>query len=193
MPTLSQLCSEYLKRNGQLLIVVSGLSGAGKTYQAQRLAKLLKLTHIDQDRFYKSCNQMPDITFSNGIEMKNWDCLESLDFKRQNQMIDRHVRQGVIFSGFACRQHVFEHHIDLHIHLQITPSTCYERRQYQGKDDPELGQLIIDELVYPFYVETLKSSRIDHIIDANEMSKQTGIEMIKYISDLLSEKKSVMN
>lgn len=117
---------------------------------------------------------MPDITFSNGVKMKNWDCKEALNIDKMNNAITEHLsKEGVIFSGFACRDEWFTMKIDFHIHLQIDIDTCYLRRQEQGKDSVKMGHIIVKELVYPFYMETLKKSRIDFTIDANKKTEKT--------------------
>src|SRR5438132_1270981 len=124
---LKQLVADYLKKKGQLLICLSGLSGAGKTYHAKQLSQLLDLQHLDQDDFFKDSFEMPDMTFSNGMTLKNWDCQESLDLDQMNKVIDQKIKNGIIFSGFACRDKWFSHVIDVQIHLKIDEKTCYLR------------------------------------------------------------------
>ena len=182
---LTALCATYKAHHGQLLIVISGLSGAGKSYWADRLARLLRLEYIEQDHFYISPHKMPMVTCSNGHQMRNWDCLEALDFQKQNATIDKHLSKGIILSGFACRANTFRHRVDVHIHLRISPKTCQERRLEQGKDDPKFSKIIVDEFVYPFYLETFKSSTIDAIIDADRKSTFIGHLLIHHMMNTL--------
>lgn len=184
---LKALCKRHRAKYGQLLVVISGLSGAGKTYWGMQLAKLLGLTFIDQDSFYKPIWSLPKFTFSTGLEMHNWDCLEALDTKKQNQIIGKKIKKGVILSGFACRKDIFEHRISVHIHLEITQETCFLRRQDQHKDHAEDGAMIVNELVYPFYLETVKNSDIDATIDANVKSNETGVKLMNQIINLLAQ------
>ena len=170
---LSLLITQYLEKKGQLLICISGLSGAGKTYNSCLLAKLINLPHFDQDDFCNASYKMPKFQFSNGLEQPNWDCKEAINLDYMNKIINKYISKGIIFSGFACRDNWFEHKIDLQIHLSINEETCYTRRQEQKKDDPIDGKVIVKELVYPFYQQTLKYSRIDYTIDANIKSDET--------------------
>ena len=135
-----QLLQQYRRTHGQLLICLSGLSGAGKTYHAQQLSQLLGFHHIDQDQFYRSPASLPRVQLSNGQSCANWDCPEALDLGRMNDEIDQHVAQGVIFSGFACRDQWFRCLIDCQIHLAVTADTCYQRSQ-QRADGGRLGGL----------------------------------------------------
>ncbi len=176
---------KYLEQNGKLFICISGLSGAGKTYHAKILSQRLGLTHIDQDQFYNNPSLLPRFTFSNGARSKNWDCKEALDLKKMNETIDKHISTGIIFSGFACRDQWFDHDIDFQIHLSVTEDTCYIRRQEQGKDG-YMGKMIVNELVYPFYIETIKNSHISFTIDANEKSDLTMNKIIEWLTKNLN-------
>lgn len=178
---LNSLFQQYKNKYGNLLILISGASGAGKSHWAKRLSKVLGLKYIEQDDFYRSPLLMPNFTYSNGQSMPNWDCLDAIDIKKQNETINKHIANGVIFSGFACRESVFEHKVNFHLHLKISPETCIARRQEQHKDPSEMGAMIVKELVYPFYLETLKLSKINVIIDANEKTEKIGELLIRHM------------
>lgn len=182
------IVKEYLRRQSGLLICLSGLSGAGKTYHAKQLADRLNLVHIDQDSFFKNYNELPQVTLGNGTKMPNWDSQDAIDFDLMNKSINRNIKNGLILSGFACRNEWFECQIDCQIHLKIDKETCYERRREQHKDPPHLAQRIIDEVVYPFYLETLESSHFDFIIDTNQKSNQTLDLLADFIYQFLKEK-----
>lgn len=164
----------YLKHRGQLLICLSGVSGAGKTHNAKIIAQMLGLQFIDQDDFFKPIRQLPICHLSNGSEMRNWDCIEALDTDTMNATIAKSISTGVIFAGFACRDSIFENTIDLQIHLKINEKICYQRRQETERDEFENpnSKLYVEEFVYPFYLETIKQSRIDKIFDTSQKSKE---------------------
>jgi len=183
--TLILLIKKYLTEKGKLFICLSGPSGAGKTYQAKKLSELLGLKHIDQDQFYVP-SKMPKFTFSNGHKAKNWDCKEALDLDNMNATIKKYISDGIIFSGFACRDEWFTEKIDFQIHLSISEETCILRRNEQGKDG-HMGVLIVKELVYPFYLETLKESNISFTIDTNVKSSQTMEMIIKFLINEMSQ------
>ena len=115
--------------------------------------------------------------------MANWDCKEALNLKKMNKNIAKCVNKGVIFSGFACRDNWFDYKIDVQIHLQIDEKTCYIRRQEQRKDHSNYGQIIVGELIYPFYQQTLKFSKIQYSIDANKKTDKTLEQLIDNLID----------
>ena len=176
---------DYIKHQGNLLICLSGLSGAGKTYNAKKLSKQLGLVYIDQDQFYKNPYDMPSVALSNGDVVTNWDCQEAIDLDKMNQIINENIGKGLIMSGFACRNDWFDQPINCQIHLNINKTTCYQRRKEQFKDPIHQSEMIIDELVYPFYLKTLQQSQIDFTIDSNQKTNQTLDLLSNYISQHL--------
>ncbi len=178
---LKSLTQQYLSKYGKLFICLSGVSGAGKTYTAQRLAKLIGLQHIDQDAFFAEVR--PVMTLSDGTPTENWDCTEALDLHKMSYRVHGAIAQGLIFSGFACRNDWFQDEIDLQMHLFIDQPTCVLRRQEQHKDPPHLAQLIVREQVWPFYQETLLESSYEIAFNGMHKSPNTLIEVINYLID----------
>jgi cytidylate kinase len=185
---MSDLVDEYLAQHGQLLICISGVSGAGKTYHAEQLAEKLGLKHIDQDEFFRDRSDLPKIGLSNGLNVCNWDCEGAIDLKAMNEKIRKHLPKGVIFSGFACRDAWFEMPIDYQIHLSVNWKTCLSRRKERGVDPNIYAKCMVKECVFPFYRETLNCSRIDTLIYANKKTDQTMIKIEESISKLLQTK-----
>lgn len=177
---LQLLVQKYLEINGQLLICISGMSGSGKSYIAEQLSNLLNIKHIDQDTFYIHPSKMPKVRLSDGKSYTNWDSEDSINLKLMNNEIDKYIKKGIIFSGFSCRNGWFDHSINVQIHLEITKETSYQRRYEQGKNQKH-GAIIVNEMVYPFYLETLEQSKIDYTIDTNTKSSTTLDRVIEYL------------
>ena len=60
---------------------------------------------------------MPKYTFENGLVKRNWDCKQAVNLAQMNIEIDQYLKDGLIFSGFACRNKWFDYPIDIQIHL----------------------------------------------------------------------------
>jgi hypothetical protein len=178
---LKSLVQQYLTKYGKLFICVSGISGAGKTYHARLLAKFLGLTHIDQDIFFTK--DLPIMTLSDGTRVYNWDCEESLELHQMSSQVHDALPQGLIFSGFACRDDWFQDSIDLQMHLFIDQPTCQIRRQEQHKDPPNLAEQIVREQVWPFYQQTLLESSYEIAFNSMRKTPNTLIEIINYLID----------
>lgn len=168
-----------------MFIVISGLSGAGKTTLGRVLAAKLGLPFMDIDDFYRPLKPM--VTLSNGMRVKNWDSLEALDIPRAREAILHYLNStGLVLVGFALRDDVLPVIPDMHIHL-ITGSTKEEviekcilaRRQSKSPRDFQRDALMVNEVVYPFYMDTLAHSTIDLIVTVfDEYNRRKTIDVL---------------
>ena len=75
--------------------------------------------------------------------------------------------------GFTLRKEVLPFKPDYHLHLLVDKKTAIERRWKAKpflKKDPKKKQrdeMMINEVAYPFYLESLENSVIDKFFDAN--------------------------
>lgn len=146
-----------------MLLAISGISGSGKSTLGKILASRLGWEYLDQDSFYRK--EKPSITLSNGAQVKNWDCLEALDLDKMNESIQEILLRGnLVLTGFALRDDVLSVKPTYHIHLNTGSSPreiqerCIQARR-KSKGVNEIDRLMVSEVVYPFYVETLKKSK----------------------------------
>ena len=155
-----------------MFLVISGISSSGKTTVGKRLSEQLNCKFIDIDSFYLP--NKPIVTLSNGSKVKNWDCLEALDIEALKIVIMNNYRQGLVLVGFAIRDDILPIKPTYHIHLSIGTTRdviikrCISgRKQSKGftGDKEEVDRLIVEEMVYPFYIETLSKSTIDYFIE----------------------------
>jgi adenylate kinase family enzyme len=169
-----------------MFLVISGISGSGKSTVGRYLSKELNMPYLDLDEFYLP--QKPIVTLSSGRKIKNWDTFESLDFSMLDFIIhDRMTNSGnLIFTGFAMRDEIFSGNLipDCHIHLSTGKNKeeiidrCIAARK-QSKNLSDVDELVVKELVYPFYVETLSKSTIHHTIYVyNDNSQRKTVEEI---------------
>lgn len=176
-----------LKMSTHPIIVISGFSGAGKSFHGKRLARERGWYYLDLDDFYKS--KKPDVTLSNGRKVKNWDCLEALDIhafqKRIEEMKKLPNFRGLVITGFALRTDVLGISPDLHLHLSIDKETSIVRRKHKFRNYSrkkfEMEKKILDEVAYPFYLETLQKSKIDHFIDGTGQPEEIYQEILSFI------------
>lgn len=191
----------YIKFKGQLLIFVSGLSGCGKTYVAKNIARDLKIKIIDQFDYYKK-DYINKTTLQDGTEINNWHTDEAIDWDLLNEDINTFKKDGLVVSGFALKENNISSKDDIHIHLNITKQNCIVRRkeyleknkdkyktEYENIDSP-IEKLKMNQIIYPYYLESTKLSKINKFINMNILSEEEAYDdvfnsIIKLISEYL--------
>jgi shikimate kinase len=156
------------------IIAISGFSGAGKSLIGKELAKLLQYNYIDIDDYFIPSKDKPRIKLSDGTVTVNFDSLEALDITKFKRECKKLAADGnLIITGFTLRRDVLAFKPDHHIHLLVDKKLAIERRWKAKpffKKDPNKQKrdlLMINEVAYPFYLDTLANSDIDKFFDAN--------------------------
>ena len=167
--------------------IISGLSGVGKTTISEKFVELHpQYKNIDQDKFY--IKQKPK-KIINDKEFNNWDCIESIDWQSLNKtVIQTSFKNPVILSGFALWTEMLRFPVKAHIHLEYGDNIiekCIKNRSYT-KSTNKKDNLIVEKMVYPFYLETLKNIDITHKIPVYCEQKRIPInEIIKQIEEII--------
>lgn len=184
--------SKYLLMKRQVggkhnIIAISGISGAGKTTIGKLLAKRLNGIYIDQDTFFKK--DKPKVKLSDGSVTSNWDCLDAIDISAFNNKIKEELANNkiIIVGGFALWNEMFDNDTkpNIHFHIRIPRELSLETRlkvKNFTQENRLKQKLIFDELVYPFYQETLKHSEINYFIEGLDMNGNR-----KSIDDMINE------
>lgn len=181
----------YIKFNGQFLILLSGLSGCGKTSIAKSLKKALNIEMIDQINYYKKdFDNM--VTLPDGVEVVNLSTDDAYDWDLLNEDINKYKSKGLLVTGSALPEDKIKSHVDFHVHLTISKKECLERRQKyleKHKDKyPEEYKLIdsvteklkINQLIFPYYLDVTKRSKINKFININEIQGDDDITDIVF-------------
>jgi deoxyadenosine/deoxycytidine kinase len=142
-----------------MLIYLHGCSGVGKTTIAKSLAKNLNNAQvIDQDDFYLA--NKPKILI-NGQLKSNWDCLEALDMIKFIETIQNSKADYIIVTGFALRNMPKpDLGILLNYNVDNVLDAIIKARAHKNHD-----LTMIKEVIYPFYLETLKQIYATHTVD----------------------------
>ena len=176
------------------LYVISGISGSGKTTLGKLIAKDLDATFIDQDSFY--LKSKPMVQLSDGSMRRNWDCLEALDISMKEHVEQLLVKSSVVLVGFALCRDVLSRTPDVHIHLITAndPQNLEDRCKYariQAKPNLNIGhdELVVKELVIPFYHEMVRNSDITHLVSVfDESGERLSIDtLINIVKSIIQE------
>lgn len=171
----------YIKFRGQLLIFISGLPGCGKLKLAKNIARDFKLKIIDQYDYYKKDYDVT-VTLHNDIKLINWYTDDAVDWDRFNEDIDKFKTNGLIVIGVALIESKITSKPDYHIHLNISKQLCMEKRkdflkehkekyaeEYKSLETP-IEKLKMNQLIFPYYLESTKKSKINKFININDMT-----------------------
>ncbi len=160
--------------------LLSGLSGTGKTTLGKYIATKNKMIMIDQDTFYKKTK--PKVVLSSGLIVSNWDCLEAIDWDALcTAVLKELTTNSVILVGFALWQSELARlieYVDSHVLLiygSDEVNRCKKARLHKGVDAVR-DSLVVDELVMPFYRETLKNLGDCEVIKSFENERRRSIE-----------------
>lgn len=199
----------YIKFQGKLLIFVSGLSGCGKSTIGKRIAKDFKLKLIDQFDYYKK-DHNTKVTLPDNTTIINWYMDDAIDWDKFNNDIDEFKTNGLVVIGFSLPEDKMTSMHDFHIHLNISKQICMEKRKaflekYKDKYEEEYKlidtpteKLKMNQVIYPYYIESTKKSKINKFVNMNTMTDDEAYDdifnvLIKFISDYLYQPRTNTN
>lgn len=185
--------------NKYKVCMISGLSGTGKTtigkafVENKTKSEVFDWIFVDQDSYYKQ--PKPEIILSSGIKAKNWDCLDAIDWDRLNIDINNYLnRKNVMLVGFALITEKLNFPIHKHIHLVYGTNDdikicCENRRKSKNLTCVEQmikDEMMVKEIVFPFYALTLKNSKItDYIPVYTDNNRRVNLQILIGIIDTI--------
>jgi len=184
-----------------MLIFISGISGSGKTTVGKALVdhynktnnktnsktnKINNRIFKDQDDFFVDIKPKT-LPIFNGKTKSNWDCIEAIDWKSLNQWLFDHKHANVVFVGFCLRGDLINIIPDEHIHLSLddndietTVNRCANSRivskQLNKKQKCDNDEIMVRQVIIPFYLETLKHTKITKYINVYNNNNRLSVD-----------------
>lgn len=168
-----------------LLIAISGISGSGKSTQLDILRKLFekynseRIVFINQDTYFLPESELPLVKLSDGTLVNNYETDDAIDNDTMIADIEQLLKNNhIIIEGFALKDKIWITKPHIHIHLQIPLDKVFERRAQRGREVyHNETELIVNEIVLPYYDEVLDETTYDHVIDGT-LPKSTITQLI---------------
>lgn len=194
----------FIKFRGQLLILISGLPECGKLTLAKNISRDFKIKLINQYDYYKSDYDVKT-TLPDGSVLINWYNDNAIDWDKFNGDIDNFKKKGLVVVGVSLPEDKIKSEVDYHIHLKISKLNCIERRKKyleMNKDEHKEEFKLIDTtteklkmnlLVFPYYLEATKNSKINKFLNINELNDEQIYEdvfdsLINFIQKYLNQR-----
>ena len=188
----------YIDKHKQLIILLSGFSGSGKTVLGKSLSKDFKLYFINLNDYYKE--DWDEVIEIDDNKIIDWDSPDAVDWDKLNDYINKNKNKGLIISGFSFPQNKLSFKPDFHIHLKISKDDLIKNRnEYVAeKEDSKISQLddemtrrILNKISYPHYMKSLEDSYINKFIpvkSGNESLKETYSNIFDYLIENIEKK-----
>lgn len=155
-----------------------GISGSGKSTIGKLVTQKLNdegddFIFIEMDDYYKA-DITEHITLSNGDVVKNRDCYEAFDMNKLHNDILAHLtsRKSVVLAGFLSLNELVtpQNCCDIIIHLRTGREPreiikrCIDARKLAKPLDKVRDEMVVREIVYPFFSKMIEDSRVHHDI-----------------------------
>lgn len=172
----------YLKKKLQLIILISGFSGSGKTLLARQIERDFKLKFINLNLYLKE-DYSKTVEVTESLKLIDWDSPDAVDWEKFNKDINENKDKGVVVSGFGFLADKLEFKPDFHIHLKISKEQLMKNRKEfleENKDnklneisDEKIQLLILNKISYPHYLKYLDGLKIDKFLLSTEKTPDT--------------------
>lgn len=190
----------YKEFNKQLIIVISGLSGCGKTEIGMKISRDFKINYLNAQKYYKK-DFNDRVKLPNNKYIVNYDTDDAIDWDSLNAKINEEKTKGIVIVGTTFSTEKLMFNVDFHIHLKISKQEIKKKihefieKHPEKNFDEESENLRLNMYTYPYYLELLKRMKITKFIDVTGMTEEKIYdivfdEIIKHINDNVYQSKN---
>ena len=200
----------YIEQNKQLVILLSGFSGSGKSLAGKSLVKDINtnnaknknsFTFINLNDFYKSEEEYKNVVEVGELKVVDWDDPSAIDWDEFNKKVDSLKATGVAISGFGFPQDKLKFKVDMHIHFKISKDDLLKNRadfsteklddktSRIGEIGAEMEKRILNKVTFQHYLNSLQTMLIHKTVSVQYGGiKLAYDEMFDYIMDYIKKK-----
>ena len=200
----------YKSQHKQLVILLSGFSGSGKSLLGKSLIKDFNKNKGDKTNdfvflnlndFYKDEEEYKKIIEVGELKVVDWDDPEAVDWEKFNKKINEIKSDGVVVSGFAFPKDKLNFTVDFHIHIKISKDDLIKNRHEftqeklddktsrVGEIGEEMEKRILNKVTFPHYLKSLENSVINKFFSVEYGGiKKVYDEMFSYLMEFIAKK-----
>ena len=204
----------YIKENKQMVILISGFSGSGKTIISRSLLKDInksnkdnndnkdnQFTFLNLNDFLKSESVYNNVVEVGELKVIDWDSPDAVNWEEFNKKINEVKNNGVIVSGFAFPKDKLSFKVDFHIHLKMLKDDLIKNRSdftAEKIDDKtsriaeigeEMEKRILNKVTFPHYLNSLQTSTFNKMINVKYGEiKEAYDEVFVYIMEEIKKR-----
>lgn len=171
------LLEEYVLRKGNIIILISGLSGSKRSILAKEIERDFKILNLISLDKYCDSKKVKIIDFFEN-KVNDWDDIEVYDWDKFNN--DVKSKKNCVIFGDAFPKNKLNFDPDFHIHITISKEKLLESRKDFIDKNPEkckdvltfidkLG-VYINKITYSHYIKNRNESKIDLWLKSEENS-----------------------
>ena len=87
----------YIDKFKQLIILISGFSGSGKSILSKSLGKDFKLKYLNLNNYYKeNWDKESDAIELDEHKIVDWDTPDAVDWDKLNEDVEKNKKEGLI-------------------------------------------------------------------------------------------------
>jgi uridine kinase len=179
------IVEKYIQNKNQLIILISGFSGSGKTLLAKNIERDFNLNFLNLNDFYKK-DYINIVDLGNDIKVNDWDNPDAVDWEKFNLKVKE--LNKVVISGNLFPNDRIDFKADFHIYLKISKQKLIENRHKfleENQDNPlneikdsKTELLILNNLSYKHYIENKEKSTYTFNMDVTEKTPETTYDEI---------------
>lgn len=189
----------FIEKKGGLIILISGMSGSGKTKLGKELAKLFKCEFLNSSKFCKKdYDDKISFKFPNSektYEFLNYDSDDIIDWNKFNDEVKELKNKGVIISGISFPKNKINFTADFSIHIKLNKQNLLKKRKQFLEDhkedcnnfdiinDSNIELYIMNHYTYPYYLNITQNTFINKFINANELVEKSNEDYFDSIFD----------
>lgn len=174
---------KYIENKKQLIILISGFSGSGKTMLARNIERDFKINFLNLNDFYKK-DYENIVDLGNDIKVNDWDNPDAVDWEMFNKKVNE--LNTVVISGFGFPNNLIDFKPDFHIYVKISKQKLIENRQKFKEDhennqvndiqDPKIELLILNNLSYKHFMYIKENSTYTYSVDVSEKNQDESYD-----------------